>query len=134
MFENTVSRFCYTSPMEKQPQRASGRPMRPFNDRWILRDAGGFEDEYMQSWQMLDDYGRPTNVFVLSSYIPPSSDSAEEAWQISVSCMWRRANDDEVKVILEDFGCQGFGELVARRDLVRHFWWPRHEGDRVLLQ
>lgn len=90
----------------------------PSHPRWQRRDMFGFDEPYSLAYQLhLKD--RPAGIFVTSEY-----DQVGPLWHIAVSALWRRPSEDEVRIVLEDFGAEAFEELATKRSLLRHFYWP----------
>lgn len=73
-------------------------------------------------------------MFVLSTHYPHGLDGASgEVWHLSVSCLWRRPYDDEMKTVRTEFGASGveWSEAPVSRNspaCVRHIYHPPQEA------
>lgn len=107
-------------------------PLRPNKAYWQLNDS--MYDHNTLSYQYVPQGGgRASGLFVMTSYYTAKESNTREAyWHISVSCMWRKPRNDEVRAVLEDFGALHFGERKAARDLVRNFFYPHAEDELPL--
>jgi len=93
-------------------------PLVPRHTRWERRELFGFEDPWSVPYQLYNG-DRAMGLFVTSEF-----DRRDGMWHLAVSAMWRRPREDEIAVILADFGAEAFEEVPTKRSLVRHFVWP----------
>src|SRR4051812_8154930 len=95
------------------------RPLVPGHIRWQRREMFGFEDPNSVPYQLYLG-GKPTGLFATSEFYPGDS----PAWHLALSAMWRRPREDEVLLMLQDFGAEALEEVPSLKSLVRHFVWP----------
>ena len=95
-------------------------PLEPMSSRWRSRDLAGFEDPLARAFKAQSETG--TSLYVISEFC---DDDDPPFWTLSICADWRRPRQDEVIRVLQDFGAEGFEEIVTGgRSLIRHFSWP----------